>query len=139
MPTQTLALITCTKSKASSRVPARDMYWPSRLFQLCWHQAESDGSRVAILSAKYGLLLPDRVIAPYNKTITEMSTAERAAWGESIGQQFDVAFGAYGITEVVFLAGKDYREPVAAAFRRRGVPCRVHPRWISICELARNR
>ena len=37
------------------------------------------------------------------------------------------------ITEVVFLAGSDYRQPVVPVLQKRGVKCRVHPEWTAIC------
>jgi len=130
---QTLVLIACTKSKASAAVAARDLYRPSKLFRACYQQAESDGHRIAILSALHGILLPEQVVAPYNKTVREMNTAERAAWADKVAAQFDQLFGRSEIAEVMFLAGSDYRQPVVPLLQNRGVRCRVHPEWNAIC------
>jgi len=129
----TLVLIACTKIKAAMPVPARDLYWPSRLFRACYQRAESDGHRIAILSALHGILLPEQVIAPYNTTIKDMNPGERAVWADKVGAQFDQLVDRAAITEVVFLAGSDYRQHVVPVLQKRGVTCRVHPEWTAIC------
>jgi hypothetical protein len=131
-----LTLIACTKSKAPTAVAARELYRPSKLFRLSWQQAQLDGGHIAILSAKHGLVLPDRVIAPYNETLVEMADAERAAWARQVGEQFTHLLGAASIAEVTFLAGRDYREPLVPVFRGLGLRVRVHPRWALLCEQA---
>lgn len=130
-----LILIACTKRKALVAAAARELYWPSQLFRLSWRQAQLDDGQVAILSAKHGLVLPDDVIEPYNKTLKEMTTEERVAWAEGIRAQFTTRFGG-SIAEVVFLAGSDYRSPLTPIFRSLGVRFGVHPRWTAICEQA---
>src|SRR5262245_39125220 len=136
MSSETLALIACTKRKASTPVAAREMYWPSTLFRLCYQQAESEGLRIAILSALHGLLLPDDVISPYNKTVKEMSSEQRVAWAERIGKQFDQRLASAPVSDVVFLASNAYREPVMPVLQKRGIRCRVHSGWTEICSEA---
>lgn len=115
-------------------MPAREMYLSSKLFRLSYQQAETDGFRIAILSTKYGLLLPDKVISPYDKTIKKMTPKEVKAWAEMVGKQFDRMFGTLNIDEVVFLASRDYRLPVEEVLRKRGIRSRVHPKWKEIYD-----
>jgi hypothetical protein len=133
---ETLTLITCAKTKAKTSMPAREMYLSSKLFRLSYQQAEADGFRIAILSAKYGLLLPDAVISPYDKTIKKMTPKEVKAWAEMVGKQFDRMFGTLKIDEVVFLASRDYRQPIEEVLRKRGIRSRVHPKWKGFCDEA---
>lgn len=65
----TWALISCAKTKADHPCTAREMYWPSAFFRGAWRVAEKQGQRPLILSAKYGLLLPETVIEPYDQTL----------------------------------------------------------------------
>ena len=64
-------LVGCTKSKRSASCPARDMYDPSDLFRLRRAYAEASGRPWAILSARLGVVGPEREIDPYNFTITQ--------------------------------------------------------------------
>ena len=74
---------------------------------------------VYILSAKYGLVSPDQVIAPYEQTLNTMPVAERRAWADRVAVQLDAA--SPDLAQVVFLAGKRYREFLAQYLVRRGV------------------
>ncbi len=42
-----------------------------------------------ILSAKYGLVSPDEVIAPYEKTLNDMGAGERREWASRVQAQMD--------------------------------------------------
>ena len=64
-------LVGCTKSKRAARCPARVMYDPSDLFRLRRAYAEASGRPWAILSARLGVISPEREIDPYNFTITQ--------------------------------------------------------------------
>jgi hypothetical protein len=64
-------LVGCTKSKRTARCPARDMYDPSDLFRLRRTYAEASGRPWAILSARLGVIAPEREIDPYNFTIAQ--------------------------------------------------------------------
>jgi methionyl-tRNA formyltransferase len=70
---KTLGLVSCAKSKRSYPCTAKEMYQPSDLFRKAYGYAVKRYDLVAILSAKYGLLLPDEVIEPYDLTLNMMS------------------------------------------------------------------
>jgi len=50
---------------------------------------EKTGQPWFILSAKYGLLSPDTVVLPYEKTLNTMGVFDRRAWAEMVKQQMD--------------------------------------------------
>jgi len=79
-----LGLISCTKAKQAYRCKAREMYLASDLFRKAYKYCSGNYNRVAILSAKYGLLLPDDIIDPYNLTFNEMSSEELKVWSEKV-------------------------------------------------------
>lgn len=75
--------ISCTKTKAEQCCAAKEMY-KGLLFVQAYKYAESLNGRIWILSAKYGLLHPNDVIAPYNKTLVGASEIECKQWAYSV-------------------------------------------------------
>jgi hypothetical protein len=104
-----IALVSCAKKKRQERVPARDLYL-SELFRRYRAYAIANADRWFILSAKYGLLDPDRVIDSYDCTLNDMSAQERRDWATRVQQQLQQSLppGA----EVIILAGSRYREGI---------------------------
>jgi len=102
-----IALIACVKKKRKGAHPAKDLYI-SPLFRLALNYVTHNFQRYYILSAKYGLLRPEKRVRGYNKTLNRMSVKNRRMWAVSV---------ARGIRKVVlrgnelyFYAGKRYRE-----------------------------
>ena len=62
--TQTIALVSCVKSKLPGPCLARDLYTSVR-FRRMRTYAEREADRWFILSAKYGLVEPDAVLHSY--------------------------------------------------------------------------
>lgn len=61
-----------------------------------------------ILSARYGLVHPNRIIEPYNTTLHEMPSTERRAWAKHVATQLHPLCSPG--QEIVLLAGRRYRE-----------------------------
>lgn len=119
--TAAVVLISCVKSKRDQRCRAADMY-TSPLFQKMMAYAQSQKpERIYILSAKYGLLLPDDMIEPYEQTLKTMRTAERQAWAQDVlsalRQHCDL-----DSDEFVFLAGDAYRQNLVPHIKHYIVP-----------------
>jgi hypothetical protein len=76
-----VVFIGCGKKKTWHRTKAKYLY-QGRYFRLCLSLARklTTEDRIFILSAKYGLLLLDREIEPYNQKLTEMSAPDREKW-----------------------------------------------------------
>lgn len=73
-----VAFVSCVKTKADSARPAEQLCI-SPWFVMARRFAERNSDRWFILSAAYGLLDPDRVIEPYEKTLNDMPTRIVAA------------------------------------------------------------
>jgi hypothetical protein len=85
--------------------------------------AESRFDRWFILSAKYGLVEPDKTIAPYEKTLNEMPQNERLLWAKTV---FDALQHKLNPGDVVsFVAGSNYREFLAPMLSQKGVHVEV--------------
>lgn len=74
-----IALIGCGKLKAPSACAAKDLY-TGPLFRTARTYAEKNCDGWLILSAKYGLLEPDRIIEPYELKLTDLRMNARETW-----------------------------------------------------------
>lgn len=112
-----IALVSCVSSKLSEAAPATKLY-TSALFTKASTYARQVADGWYILSAKHGLLHPETVVEPYDKTLNKMPAAERRSWARGVVQQLrDVLRPG---DRVVFLAGKRYRENLVGAIREMG-------------------
>jgi hypothetical protein len=112
-----VALVSCVKSKRNSPSAAKDLY-TSELFRRLRRYAEFTADRWFILSAEHGLLNPDQVIAPYERTLNNMLHRDRASWAERVKAQLatNLPRGA----DVIVLAGERYREDLVPYLEARG-------------------
>lgn len=113
-----LVLVSCTKSKLGRAAPAADLY-TSTFFRLSRSLIERAGADWRILSAKYGLVAPTDVIAPYELTLKTMGVAHRRRWAEGIGSDLLPICRQYD--KVVILAGLDYREFLVPQLASAGI------------------
>ena len=117
-----VALVSCVKSKQKASVAAKDLY-VSQLFLSMRRYAEQNAHAWFILSAEHGVLRPDQVIAPYERTLKTMPKRDRVAWAERVQRQLIELLPAGAI--VVFLAGDRYREGVVPFLKSRGLTVQV--------------
>jgi hypothetical protein len=104
----------------------------SDLFRKARRYAEASGCPWFILSAEYGLVKPDQLIAPYERTLKKMRAADRRAWGNRVAAQ--VAKAVPDLSRVVFLADERYRGFLAGLLAGRGVEVSVPMEGLRIGE-----
>jgi hypothetical protein len=85
-----------------------------------------------ILSAKHGLVSPDRVIAPYDETLKGMPAAARHQWASRVIEKL-VPKVNDGDT-VIILAGQDYRADLMGPLRPMGCTVLVPMEGLRIGE-----
>jgi len=102
-----LYLIACSAAKLDRTAPAADLY-QGQAFKLAMRAADQAGADVVILSALHGAVNPAANLAPYNKTLAQMSKHQRAVWAAMTAQQLQQHKGR----PVVVLAGKHYAAAV---------------------------
>ncbi len=112
-----VALVSCVKQKCGAAAPARDLY-VSQLFRGLRRYAETHADIRYILSAEYGVLRPDQVVDPYERTLNTMPKRDRLAWAEKVEQQLLGLLPAGA--EVILLAGQRYREDIEPFLRKSG-------------------
>ena len=113
-----LALVSCVKLKASQPRPAKDLY-VSPLFRALRAYAEATAEEWYILSAEHGLVHPETVIAPYERTLMKMRSAERSEWADRVSSA--LAPIVQSGDEIIMLAGERYREGLLPWLSDRGV------------------
>ena len=79
-----LVLVSCVSQKLSEPAPARLLY-QSEWFAKVRTLVETRKADWLILSALYGVVVPDTNIAPYEKTLNSAGVVERRAWAEMSG------------------------------------------------------
>lgn len=100
-----LALVACSARKLDHAAPAKELY-QGDLFKKQRTWLEKTDVPWAILSAKYGLVMPDDVIEPYEQALKHMSRAENIRWALKTNQQLRERFGN---PVVLALLGLPYR------------------------------
>jgi hypothetical protein len=118
-----VAFVSCVKLKDDRPRQARDLY-VSPWFVMARRYAERNADCWFILSAAYGLVGPDRVIEPYDRTLNKMSIDERRGWAKLVVKQIDLA--RVRGDEAIVLAGINYRRhlemPLLDRFKEVEVP-----------------
>lgn len=116
-----IALISCVSKKVNYPAPAKDLY-DSTLFKFCYSYATSlHPDKIFILSAKYGLVPTDKIIAPYNLTLNTMKTKEIQEWSRGVlcdlNQYTDIDNDHF-----LFLAGEKYRRYLLPFIKHYEIP-----------------
>ena len=126
--------LSCVSQKQTAPAAAKDLYI-SDLFSKARSYIESTGAPWFILSAKYGLVSPDSVIAPYDLTLNKMAIADRRQWAERVLDQ--VGKQCFDPQRIVMLAGARYREFLMPALKTMGVEVYVPMEGLRIGEQLR--
>lgn len=105
-----LVLVSCVGQKRNESAPARDLY-RSTWFIKARAYVETRRADWRILSALYGVVAPETVIAPYERTLNRMNVVQRREWAEHVYRELEPHLA--GHSRVVFLAGRRYREFIA--------------------------
>ncbi len=124
-----ICLVACVSRKQSHTAPAEDLY-VSPLFKGARVLAKTRFDRWYILSAKYGLLEPDREIQPYNQTLNKMPRKERLDWANLVLGQL---INCTRQTDILaFIAGDRYRQFLIPELLKNGYKIEVPLEGLSI-------
>lgn len=107
-----IILISCVSKKEhigeGEMIPAKKLYI-SNLFKKAWNYANKlNPNRIYILSAKYGLLSPEKKIEYYDETLLKYTAIEKKKWAENILFQLKSEGCNLENDEFILLAGKVY-------------------------------
>ena len=115
---ETVFLVSCVSEKRAAPSPAKELYI-SDWFRKARQCVEKSGAPWFILSAQHGLVSPEAVIEPYEKTLNTMGLSERRAWAAGVMKQIHSTIP--DANHIVFFAGQRYREFLEDELRTRGI------------------
>jgi hypothetical protein len=99
-----VGLVACSAGKLDRPAPARELY-TSQLFCKARLYVETHCDRWYVLSARHGLVAPERVLAPYDERLG----ANTADWCWLVRSQLCAELTFVHGVELVVLAGENYR------------------------------
>lgn len=117
-----LALVSCVSQKRPTPSPARDLY-TSDWFKKARAYVEARQHPWLILSAEYGVLDPDTIVAPYERTLNTMGVAARRDWAEGVFTS--LAPRLTGVRRVIVMAGDRYRAFLVPRIQALGIEVEV--------------
>lgn len=115
MTTPKIYLVSCVSKKRSELSAAKDLYISDWFFKARAY-VEATSSPWFILSAEYGLVNPDQIVPPYERTLNTMGVAERRSWADRVCRQLELQLP--NPCAVTILAGMRYREFIMDFLRR---------------------
>jgi hypothetical protein len=127
----TVFLVSCVAEKRASAATAKDLYI-SDWFVKARRYVERSGAPWSIVSAEYGLVPPDQVIDPYDRTLNIMPVEERRRWARRVINQLTER--KPDVMHVIFLAGARYREFLAEHFQSQGITVEIPMEGLRIGE-----
>ena len=121
-----VVLISCVKKKKAlapgQTVAAKDLY-ESPMFRMAWQYAVNmKPDRIYILSAKHGLVAPDKKIGTYNQTLNDASVSERKRWSAEVLSALCREGLDLNRDQFVILAGKNYSQYLLPSLKHYSLP-----------------
>jgi hypothetical protein len=129
-----VTFVSCVGKKRMSACAAKDIY-ESAWFLKARAFAERAGHPWFILSAEHGLLHPDAVVEPYERTLNTMAKRDRLTWAEGVMRQVQAELP--DLKHATILAGDRYREFLTPMLKDRGVRVEVPMQGLRIGEQLR--
>lgn len=102
-------LVGCVKSKLRVPSAAQDLY-VSTLFRGRCGYVERSCEQWFIMSAKYGLILPQQIVAPYDATLKTASPEQRREWSKKVVMSLQETIGPVKGHVFEVHAGAEYRD-----------------------------
>jgi hypothetical protein len=133
-PQRRIGLVGCVKDKEPEPAAARRLY-RSPLFRGRKAWVQRSCSSWFILSAKYGLIHPDRWIEPYDQTLKDASPAQRRIWSQEVLAELTCYLGDVSGAVVEIHAGVEYRDSgLVTGLEDRGAVVVVPTEGLSLGE-----
>ena len=126
-----IALVSCVSKKADQPQPAKDLY-TSDWFKKASQYAARISDQWYILSAKHGVVEPEKEMAPYDETLNEMGADQRRAWARDVARELEEVLQAGD--QVILLAGQRYREHLLEPLRILGCDVKIPMKGLRIGE-----
>jgi hypothetical protein len=118
----TIYLIGCALQKRAGTHLAIDLYTSVRFNKIkkLLSLLKNDDDKVFILSINYGLIAPEALVDPYNKTMSDLSPAQRKVWAYDVVANLR-ASNLCCYDKVVLFASAVYFKPILPILRESRV------------------
>jgi Family of unknown function (DUF6884) len=118
-----VGLVGCVKTKKVTAAPARDLY-TSALFLGRRRFVERKCDRWFVLSAKHGLVDPDKVLEPYDETLKDAGEERRRLWSHAVLRSLERELGD--------LKGMSFEAHAGSAYMDHGLAEGLEARGASV-------
>ncbi|RYL93749.1 hypothetical protein EWI07_06165 [Sporolactobacillus sp. THM7-4] len=125
-----IGLLATARTKAPYEAPVIDFY-RSPLFIKSVQYAKQTYDRFYFYNAKDGLLLPDRIMQPYDVSIRTFSREQRVCWGKKVIEEL-AGYEMLSRVSLCLHGGKIYRDYLEPELIRRGISFTVPLKGLSI-------
>lgn len=119
-------LIACASMKRTVASPASELYI-SPLFtkSLAYARSQTSDDLIFVMSALHGLVALPRIVAPYDRTMQQLSKKDRMWWGirliDDLAERLVKRGEPLSLADtIVLLGGELYNGPARSALHRRG-------------------
>lgn len=114
-----IAILSCTKTKKNEPCKAIEMYSLSDYFTSMENYAKEviECDRILILSARYGLLDPESIIEPYERSLYDYTQSELEEWALRVASDLPPLENA----EVISLCGKRYMKEIKPYIEKEAI------------------
>ncbi len=110
---QLTILISCGRRKKKISASAAELYTSQR-FKKARAIAEQLGANFYIVSAKHGLINPDKLLPPYDVRPSNMTPDDQAKWGAKVAEPLQRIEG-----QICLLGTAEYSDPIRNHIRKR--------------------
>jgi hypothetical protein len=105
---KTIVFVSCVKTKRLARMPAKELFFASSLFRSSYRYAQSlKADRILLLSTEYGLIEPDEIIEPYDRSPNLMTAKHLRAWVATVLGRLK-SLADIQNDRFIFLTGRQY-------------------------------
>lgn len=132
-----IGLVGCVATKLPTTAQAQDLY-NSPLFKGRRRWVEITCDRWFVISAKYGLVAPTDIVAPYNESLVGTSAAHKYQWARRVVSQLEEQVGELRGHIFEIHAGIDYRDyGLVRLIKARGAKVTIPTQRLGIGKLLR--
>lgn len=104
-----IAIIACVKEKHQTAMPAIDLYCSDEFKKWLLHAKQLQPDTIYILSGKYGLILPETIIEPYDLNLNEADESYHLSWSREVIQKLEQHHDLKN-DQFIFYTNKHYAE-----------------------------
>ena len=116
-----IVFIGCVKLKQNKECKAEDMYISSLFKYSLLYAKKLNPTNIFILSAKYGVLDLNKIIKPYEETLSDKNIYDKKRWAYKCYKQLEEKNIDFN-EEAIWLCGNNYNQYLSQKFKNNKFP-----------------